>query len=600
MSYQVIARKYRPQTFEEVVGQRPIVTTLKNAVEQRRVHHAYLFSGPRGVGKTTVARLLAKSLNCTKGPTPIPCNACASCAEIAQSRSMDVLEIDGASNRGIENIRELRETVRYSPARDRYKVFIIDEVHMLTDPAWNALLKTLEEPPAQVVFIFATTEYREIPRTILSRCQHFEFRKVAPTELLAHLAKVAGGESVTVEPQVFDLIARVADGSLRDALSALDQVIAFSGSAVTGDQARTILGVVDRELILGFYQAVRERDCARLVGIIDTLFEKGYQPVEFVEDLMAHGRDLLLLRALKETGHLVAGTEDELRALRERAASWSEDELLRILELLTREAPRLRSSSHARFLLEALAIKLARLSDLRPIEELLARLETPGRPADAGAPPGSAPPSGPRTGPSKGSGLGMAGGPVSPARTAAGSTAALPGPVVMPEPGAALPPPVAGSDAPLTSEALVEALLRRIHNERAAVGAMLEQAAWIQVEEDLLRVVFAEKHGFFRDKVQSREVSDYIRRVGREMAGRELRVQVESGARPVVTGPAARATTVPAPVTVAMATRAAPPVPPALDGDPGRRALVKRALEEPALRSVLDLFGGEIVEIEPV
>src|SRR5262249_55943875 len=269
MSYQVIARKYRPQTFEEVVGQKPIVTTLRNAIEQRRVHHAYLFSGPRGVGKTTVARLLAKSLNCEKGPTAIPCNACASCAEIAQSRSMDVLEIDGASNRGIENIRELRETVRYAPARDRYKIFIIDEVHMLTDPAWNALLKTLEEPPPQVVFAFATTEYREIPRTILSRCQHFEFRKVAPSELLAHLAKVAEGEGVGAEPGVFDLIARVADGSLRDALSALDQVIAFSGTKVTADQARTILGVVDRELIVGFYQAVRERDCARLVGIVD-------------------------------------------------------------------------------------------------------------------------------------------------------------------------------------------------------------------------------------------------------------------------------------------------------------------------------------------
>jgi DNA polymerase-3 subunit gamma/tau len=615
MSYQVIARKYRPQTFEEVVGQRPIVTTLKNAVEQRRVHHAYLFSGPRGVGKTTVARLLAKSLNCAKGPTPIPCNACASCAEIAQSRSMDVLEIDGASNRGIENIRELRETVRYSPARDRYKVFIIDEVHMLTDPAWNALLKTLEEPPAQVVFIFATTEYREIPRTILSRCQHFEFRKVAPTELLAHLAKVAQGEGVTVEPQVFDLIARVADGSLRDALSALDQVIAFSGSEVTGDQARTILGVVDRELILGFYQAVRERDCARLVGIVDTLFEKGYQPVEFVEDLMSHGRDLLLLRALPDTGHLVAGSEDEVRALRERAASWSEDELLRILELLTREAPRLRSSSHARFLLEALAIKLARLADLRSIEELLARLEAPGRPVDAGSPPAAAPPAaGARTGSSPGGGPGMAGGPVSPARTATAVTSASPLPAVMPEPGTALPPPAALSDAPLPSEALVEALLRRVHDERAAVGAMLEQAAWIQVEEDLLRVVFAEKHGFFRDKVQSREVSDYIRRVGGEMAGRDLRVQVECGARPVVADPpAARAPIAPvAGTAAATATTAvaatAPKMPPArattvsaaLRDDPGRRALAERALEEPALRSVIDLFEGEIVEIEPV
>ncbi|HYV86317.1 MAG TPA: DNA polymerase III subunit gamma/tau [Patescibacteria group bacterium] len=624
MSYQVIARKYRPQTFEEVVGQRPIVTTLKNAVEQRRVHHAYLFSGPRGVGKTTVARLLAKSLNCATGPTPVPCNACASCAEIAQSRSMDVLEIDGASNRGIENIRELRETVRYAPARDRYKVFIIDEVHMLTDPAWNALLKTLEEPPPQVVFIFATTEYREIPRTILSRCQHFEFRKVAPSELLAHLAKVAQGESVTVEPQVFDLIARVADGSLRDALSALDQVIAFSGSTVTADQARTILGVVDRELILGFYQAVRERDCARLIGIVDTLFEKGYQPVEFLEDLMAHGRDLLLLRALPETGHLVAGTEDELRAMRDRARSFSEDELLRILELLTREAPRLRGSSHARFLLEALAIKLARLTDLRPIEELLARLDAPGRPADAGAPP-AAPPAGAKTGPAAG-GFGVSGGAATTARgvtaapvvapaattvSAAAPASASPAtPAFMPEPGSALPTPLAGTDAPVPSEALVEALLRRVHDERAAVGAMLEQAAWIQVEEDLLRVVFAEKHGFFRDKVQSREVSDYIRRVGREMAGRELRVQVECGA-PGVAGPAAPALLTPRPAATGPApslrtparvpaAAGSVPVAAALNGDPGRRALVERALQEPSLRSVLDLFDGEIVEIEPV
>src|SRR5262245_55300226 len=227
---------------------------------------------------------MAKSLNCVKGPTPTPDNTCSSCQEIAETRSMDVLEIDGASNRGIDDIRELRETVRYAPARDRYKVFIIDEVHMLTDPAWNALLKTLEEPPAQVVFVFATTEYREIPRTILSRCQHFEFRKVSPADLLAQLRKVAEGEGASVEPSVFELVARVAEGSLRDALSALDQVIAFSGTTVTDEKARTILGVVDRELIHGFYQAVRERDCARLVDIVDTVFEKGYQPVEFLED----------------------------------------------------------------------------------------------------------------------------------------------------------------------------------------------------------------------------------------------------------------------------------------------------------------------------
>jgi DNA polymerase-3 subunit gamma/tau len=617
MSYQVIARKYRPQTFEEVVGQRPIITTLQNAVEQRRLHHAYLFSGPRGCGKTTVARLLAKALNCEKGPTAHPDNTCSSCLEIAQSRSMDVMEIDGASNRGIDDVRTLRETVRYHPARDRYKVFIIDEVHMLTDPAWNALLKTLEEPPPQVVFIFATTEYREIPRTILSRCQHFEFKKVAPSVLLEHLKKVAQGEGATIEPSAADLIVRVAEGSVRDALSALDQVIAFSGAKVTDEQARTILGVVDRELILDFFAAVRGRDCDRIVAIVDTLFEKGYQPVEFLEDVLAQGRDLLLARTVSDPAKYLSGTPEEIRALAERAAAWSEDELLRFIEIVTREEGRIKNSTHARFLLEALGIRLARLADLQPIEEILAALEGPGTAAPA---------------------PGATGAPVRPAGSDGGTRGAAPsaprppaGPVAAAETASPAPIPVA-TEAPVPSQALVEALLQRVHEERVAIGSMLEQAIWIQAAEESLRIVFSEKHGFFRDKVQSREVSEYLRTTARALSGRDRRIVVETGApgsfAPMALGAAAATATAaitPAPPAVApmpppaalpaSAARPAPaaaaparpapggaapkPAPRLLD-DVSRQALRDRALQEPAVRTVMDLFGGEIVDVEPL
>jgi DNA polymerase-3 subunit gamma/tau len=653
MSYQVIARKYRPQTFEEVVGQRPIIQTLQNAVEQRRLHHAYLFSGPRGCGKTTVARLLAKALNCERGPTAHPDNTCSSCLEIARSASLDVLEIDGASNRGIDDVRELRETVRYSPARDRYKVFIIDEVHMLTDPAWNALLKTLEEPPPQVVFIFATTEYREIPRTILSRCQHFEFKKVPPSLLLEHLRKVAAGEGVTMEPSAADLIVRVAEGSLRDALSALDQVIAFSGTQVTDEQARTILGVVDRELILDFFSAVRGRDCDRIVAIVDTLFEKGYQPVEFLEDVLSQGRDLLLARTVSDPAKYLAGTPEDIRALAERAAPWSEDELLRFIEIVTREEGRIKNSTHARFLLEALGIRLARLADLKPIEEILAALEGAGGPAPqpSGAKPagpdagrGAAPsPGRPSPGPSRTTSAPLAG-------TAASTSPATPAPppFAVAEPVPRPSPLAPEGDAPITTQAFVETLLQRVHEERVAIGSMLEQAIWIQPVEDALRIVFSEKHGFFRDKVQSREVSDYLRRTARELAGRDLRIVVETGSpgsfEPLSLGaaavatvpgvspspaPAARAVTVVPAAAAGMASpmptdSGRPAAPPASSGPAGsagspasakpaarpapirpigdaeRQALRDRAAQDVSVQSMMNLFGAEIVEVEPL
>ncbi|MCZ6696004.1 MAG: DNA polymerase III subunit gamma/tau [Acidobacteria bacterium] len=571
MSYQVLARKYRPQTFEEVIGQKPIVVTLQNAVSQNRLHHAYLFSGLRGVGKTTVARLMAKAVNCAQGPTPKPCNNCSSCDEIATSRSLDVLEIDGASNRGIDAIRELRETVRYAPARDRYKVFIIDEVHMLTAEAWNALLKTLEEPPAHVLFLFATTEYRKIPLTILSRCQHFEFKKISPSEIRAHLVRIAKGEGVKFEEGTLDLLGRLAEGSLRDAQSALDQVIAFSGDTLSVEQARTILGVIDRELVTRFFTAVRSRNCDQLIGLIETVFDKGYQPVQYLEDLMAYGRDLLLACVVPDPTKHLTGTVEEIRALTEIGKTFGEDALLRLLELMTREEPRLKSSAHPRFLLEAMAIKLSRLQDLRPIEDLIARLEkAPGGPGhQAPDPPSSpTPPEGSPRGRRETTPAGMRPSGVAPADPPAA------------KPGTPEPAPVTRPSRSTTGgEAVVEAILKKVHDERGALGGFLGQAAWVEIRDDALCIAFGEKQAFFKEKVASRDAIEYLKRAAEEIAGRELSIRVE--------------TATPALIDTAE-------VSPAEAEASRKRRLREDAMKEPAVQKVLEAFGGEIVDVDSV
>jgi DNA polymerase-3 subunit gamma/tau len=556
VSYQVLARKYRPQTFEEVIGQKPIVTTLQNAVAQERLHHAYLFSGLRGVGKTTVARLMAKSLNCEQGPTPTPCNQCASCEEVAASRSLDVLEIDGASNRGIDAVRELRETVRYAPARDRYKVYIIDEVHMLTPEAWNALLKTLEEPPTHVVFLFATTDYRKLPLTILSRCQHFDFKKIPHSEMKTHLELVARGEGISVQPAALDLIGRMAGGSLRDAQSALDQVIAFSGDEITTEQVRTILGVVDQELITGFFTAVRGREPGRLVAIIDEVFEKGYQPVPFLESLMAYGRDLLLARVLDDPARYIGGSSEEIEAISKQAAAFSDDELLRLLELITREELRVKNSAHPRYLLEAMAIKLARLADLQPLEELIARFS---RAADEPGPP-PAPPAGPKAGTT------------GPSRRRSSAGAASP---PSPEAAAQRAPSAAAAGGDTST---VETFLKRVHDERGAIGGFLGQARWVEIVGDVLEIAYGEKQSFFRDKVASRETVDYLQRVANEVAGRALEVKV------VV----ASADTIDRVVSET----------PVVDQGARKDALRREALQEPIVKTLLETFEGEIVDVE--
>src|SRR6478736_1142810 len=326
MKYQVIARKFRPQVFEDVVGQKPIVQTLQNAIQMDRIGHAYLFSGPRGVGKTTTARILAKGLNCEKGPTITPDNTCPSCQEIASGKSIDVFEIDAASNTGVDNIRELRESAKYAAARSRYKIFIIDEVHMLSTSAFNALLKILEEPPPHVVFIMATTERHKLPATILSRCQQFIFITISPAEIQAHLRQIADREGVNIDDRALAYVVRASEGSMRDAQSLLDQIISFSGQEVIDEDVRDVLGFIPSEILDRTVEALAGRNSQALLENIGIVVDQGLNLQQFVREFIGRIRDLLMMKLGLEDK--VIGGAEEKRALIARANSFSEQDLI--------------------------------------------------------------------------------------------------------------------------------------------------------------------------------------------------------------------------------------------------------------------------------
>jgi len=381
MSYQVIARKWRPQQFDEVTGQEPITRTLRNAIEHERLHHAYLFSGARGVGKTTTARLLAKALNChkSKSPTPTPCaiedpTACPSCREIAEGRAIDVLEIDAASNTGVDNVRDaIIGNVAIAPARDRYKVFIIDEVHMLSMQAFNALLKTLEEPPPRVVFIMATTEKHKLPETILSRVQQFEFRTIAAAKIAERLRHIADAEKVKVSEDALREIARAGEGSMRDAQSAFDQVISFSGTEIKVEDVEMALGLASTEMLARVTGAIAEAKPAEALAVVDDLVMRGHDLRNFCRDLMSHVRDLLVAKVSGEAGFLESAASD-FRVLVKQADSFSESDLVRFFHSLTETENNLRIAAHPRYQLEVGLVKLIEMRRLVPISNLIERL----------------------------------------------------------------------------------------------------------------------------------------------------------------------------------------------------------------------------------
>jgi DNA polymerase III subunit gamma/tau len=397
MGYQVLARKYRPQRFSEVIGQDHVTRTLKNAIEQQRIAHGYIFSGHRGIGKTTIARILAMALNCrsTDRPTPEPCGVCESCVEIRAGNSVDVIEIDAATNRGIDEIRELREGARYRPARDRYKIYILDEAHQITDAAFNALLKTLEEPPPHIVFMMATTQPEDIPQTIRSRCQHFNFHAVKFDEIVRQLSDIAGQENIKADDEALALLAEAGDGSMRDALSIMDQVIAGSEGRVSAEQVRSLIGSVGPDVLEELLGAVKRSSADEALRLLDGLMTEGHNPAHVARQLVRLLRNVLVAKVAGGDSALLQISSDERARAARIAAEFSEEDLARFLQIMLRTYDELGYRQEQRFHLELGVLKLVHAQRILPLEEILSQAGAPAaKPAETvhrAAPPATGP-----------------------------------------------------------------------------------------------------------------------------------------------------------------------------------------------------------------
>lgn len=373
MSYIVLARKWRPQDFDDLIGQETVVKTLKNALSSNKIVHAYLFSGPRGVGKTSTARILAKALNCINGPTSKPCSKCVNCKAITDSSSVDVFEIDGASNTGVENVRELREAVKYAPSSSKYKIYIIDEVHMLSVPAFNALLKTLEEPPAHVIFIFATTEPKKIPSTILSRCQHHAFRKIPKREIKEQLRKIIHSEKINIKEAAIEMIARAADGSMRDALTLLDQASSFSDD-ITEKELQTLLGLPEADIIFNLSESILKGDISNTLSILKELTDRGSDLRQITKELIEHFRNIAIVKIAQDAEEFLEFTQEEVERLQYQASKVSIEELTLLLTELLKLESEVRNAINPRYTLELGLLRTSFVKGMTSIENILKML----------------------------------------------------------------------------------------------------------------------------------------------------------------------------------------------------------------------------------
>ena len=602
MAYQVIARKWRPQTFDDLVGQKHVTETLGNAIRNNRVAHAYIFSGARGVGKTTAARILAKALNCVNGPTAEPCGVCDSCVEIAAGTSLDVIEIDAASNRGIDQIRELREMVRYAPAGSRNKVVILDEAHMLTGEASNALLKTLEEPPDRVIFVMATTEPENLVDTIRSRSQHFHFRALTFAEITGRLEEIARKENLEIEPGALAVIARMAEGSLRDALSLLEQTRAYCGEKIGAEEVRALLGVVPDDALEELVEAIAAGSADRALALVHTFQKEGRNLQHFCREAIRHMRNLLIARVSGADSDLIAATPDQRPALARAAAQFSEEDLTRFFQILLQTDDDLRRKPDPRVHLEMGLLRLVNASRLAPLEELLAEVRSavpatgvgsgPARSSSA-APVGVAPrremssapiapvpfPPAPRSFASTPSSAPV---PIRAERTPQLAAA----PAVVPtidepasfsnsvESSASASPEhaVAPPSASGLSEEQVAEIKSAIQSHQKMLGEILEHGNRWEVEGAELRIYFSPADCMFAEMLEGRDSLEKMRSVSSKVLGRPVRVCAKLEA-------------------VAAAAASA-------SSGSGTQELRAQFERDPVVKSMLQRFGGKITEVK--
>jgi DNA polymerase III subunit gamma/tau len=601
LDYQVSARKYRPGTFDDVIGQPHVVQTLVNSITTKRIAQAYLFSGTRGVGKTTVARILAKALNCERGTTGTPCNTCSNCLEIAQGTSVDVMEIDGASNTSVDDVREIRENVKFAAFRGKYRVYIIDEVHMLSNSAFNALLKTLEEPPPHVVFIFATTEIHKIPATILSRCQHYNFRRIARTEIVERLRHVVEQDQIVIEERSLMALARASEGSMRDGLSLLDQAVAFGGKTIVHTDLETLLGAVPQELVRSMIQAITTQESAAALRVLAQLLDQGHDLRTYCAEIVEYVRNMLVVSVVpssQEWQGLIEASAEDLTQIADDARSFSPELLQELLRIFTQAEDSLRLSAHPRFVLETAAVQATRLlrrsegkqaqqvaplaPRAHPLQPAPLPIEKPGsadrveNSAPAPSPkPSQLAASAPMTSMmARSSAVGIA-------ASSQGSSTNHPN-IAVAEAKVSRPEVLPTADGKPGAVALNwEQVQEEVGNISSRIAAFLERGRFVGVEGHVATIGFAKQEMAARGMIEKPDNIAVLTSICERLSGQTVRLRVIELTESDPSGP------------TMVQIRAA-------KEKEQRLVLFERARAHPVVKQALEIFGAELAEVRPV